>query len=107
MREIFGSFLCSVTAPVFPRCAEAQVPARLEVSLGLSLQSDAKLTRGVQASPVGVSGGIELYRRQGSLDVRLTPFLHGRATVSYQQLITRVGETRFQVPIAIEFPLNQ
>ena len=166
----------------------AQDSSLINVALGLSFQSDATLTRGLQLSPVGLIGGAGFYRTHrgmemgitgavswymhiaadrvtvgpavpgtpsgsdpdgslafgtitaelgedptktvswfacvgavtivtsprtgntasplGCIGVRVTPFLHGRLNISYEQFLTPLGETRFQIPIVVAIPLR-
>jgi hypothetical protein len=42
----------------------------------------------------------------GCVGVRVTPFLHGRLSISYEQFLTPLGETRFQIPVVVAIPLK-
>lgn len=178
------AFLSTLVSLPCARVA-AQDSSVVSVSVGLSAQSDAKLTRGVRPSPLGVAGGLEFHRAHRGIDVgvsglvswypqlvgdrtievtgqgsrtdpngsltfstltielgpdragrlswfgcagavaalttprpgkkvvpvgciglRLRRFLHGQLDVRYQQFMTRLGETGFQIPIVVAIPLK-
>jgi len=42
----------------------------------------------------------------GCVGVRVTPFLRGRLSISYEQFLTPLGETRFQIPVVVAIPLK-